>query len=1256
MIRITTILICCLAFVLKVNATTYYLKNNNPNLNWNDPCNWYTNPYDIPGSDCGGVPGALDHVVINGHSFIHLQNTTTIFSLYMGNGAIGGNYDLIVTNDVEGHGMTLKNNGKLRIYGNLYFSGVIGGTDSAFVHGSTYFDGATIAQKTLMLMGGGEWRTYHITVQGGKLVIPSGKTLTMTHKATGASMSHSSGGYFYNYGHFQKTSTKNLTLGVWTYCIGGSFDFQEGVTTITNNMTFENATVSGSNHTELNFSNGSRVWTGSSLSSNGTVVFSSGNTFHADNTLSFDTLKIDGSGGVDFYLPVTIPHFILEGGASNFYEDSEITQSFWWINGHLYGGTKFTCYPLAHLAENGGSASFTSCQFDFLNGAAWTNGNYELNSGSEFNFPNGADFLIDLSNDWIISQNGGTPLGYGEINLSPGSVLTKIGAGDGALEGLCNSEDAQFLIQEGVLSLWRGTHNNSYFWIGSGRTLQCTQNGNYFNESEITGPGTFRLNNGFTTLQNNTALDCDLYVSNGTLTVNSDITPRSLILTADVINGSGRITVTGDFIWNGFSHLQGTGLLEVQGFSTMTGSGQRLLYRELRLSGSGSWTGTFDLNFSSIGIMRIADGATLTVNSSSVLDHVGTQSATCGIVVEGTLVKTSAFEFDMNGADLNNQGLIEGIGTFRTYNNTFIHPNTGGISPGHSGESGQIIWNGHFENKPSGNLIFDFINEDNQVTGDSMHFLHNLVLGGTVTVNADECWPAFSRTIISWQGTKTGSFSNIILPENYSLVTDDAAKKIRVMHVAPELSITCPDNIVSATEAGECGASPDLGEPENNNTDCFPSLDFSNDAPVLLSVGTTTVTWTATDGDGHSNTCQQTVTINDEEQPEINCPENLVLEANTTTCSAETSILNAATTDNCGIQNQSNNAPAEFEMGQTIVTHTVTDVHGNTNSCEQTVTVNSTAEEICNGLDDNCNGLVDEDLLFQDYFADDDGDGFGSGTPTNACSQPEGMVGNNTDNCPDVSNPDQLDTDGDGVGDACDNCPDVPNPDQEDEDENGIGDACESIEYQLCDTIAFLIDYIEDLPNPPTSTAAKNKLISKLNNAQNFFEAGEIEDAIDELGPNNSGGIPLGNSFRHWVRVYGLNGNLPAQVKQYLDTMGLAMIAALEDTNAVCTGGRPGEPRLTTIPNSLRTTHPEISVFPVPATDVLHVRVDFKEGLTTCISLCNALGQILFTQSINTQGINEWAIPLHNYPCGFYFLNVQFGDRMETRKVVVERG
>ena len=48
-----------------------------------------------------------------------------------------------------------------------------------------------------------------------------------------------------------------------------------------------------------------------------------------------------------------------------------------------------------------------------------------------------------------------------------------------------------------------------------------------------------------------------------------------------------------------------------------------------------------------------------------------------------------------------------------------------------------------------------------------------------------------------------------------------------------------------------------------------------------------------------------------------------------------------------------------------------------------------------------------------------------------------------------------LDSDGDGVLDELDNCPGVPNPDQQDSDLNGIGDACQTPDLQLS-TSAFL--------------------------------------------------------------------------------------------------------------------------------------------------------------------------------------------------------
>ena len=72
-------------------------------------------------------------------------------------------------------------------------------------------------------------------------------------------------------------------------------------------------------------------------------------------------------------------------------------------------------------------------------------------------------------------------------------------------------------------------------------------------------------------------------------------------------------------------------------------------------------------------------------------------------------------------------------------------------------------------------------------------------------------------------------------------------------------------------------------------------------------------------------------------------------------------------------------------------------------------------------------------LNIADSCTDFDGDGFGDAGFGNQCGR---------DNCPQIYNPDQADSDDDGFGDLCDVCPATFDPNQIDGDHDGRGDSC----------------------------------------------------------------------------------------------------------------------------------------------------------------------------------------------------------------------
>jgi uncharacterized repeat protein (TIGR03803 family) len=96
-------------------------------------------------------------------------------------------------------------------------------------------------------------------------------------------------------------------------------------------------------------------------------------------------------------------------------------------------------------------------------------------------------------------------------------------------------------------------------------------------------------------------------------------------------------------------------------------------------------------------------------------------------------------------------------------------------------------------------------------------------------------------------------------------------------------------------------------------------------------------------------------------------------------------------------------------------------VTDNTDCDDSKASVHPGAAEVCNGVDDNCDGQIDEGVKTT-FYADTDGDGYGNNSiTTQACSAPTGYVSDNTD-CDDTKASAHLNATEvcNGVDDDCD--------------------------------------------------------------------------------------------------------------------------------------------------------------------------------------------------------------------------------------------
>ena len=67
--------------------------------------------------------------------------------------------------------------------------------------------------------------------------------------------------------------------------------------------------------------------------------------------------------------------------------------------------------------------------------------------------------------------------------------------------------------------------------------------------------------------------------------------------------------------------------------------------------------------------------------------------------------------------------------------------------------------------------------------------------------------------------------------------------------------------------------------------------------------------WTVTDNAGNTSTCEQIVTVEDNEDPLITCPADIVVDTDAGLCTASgVNLGSELTSDNCGIASVVNNS------------------------------------------------------------------------------------------------------------------------------------------------------------------------------------------------------------------------------------------------------------------------------------------------------------------------------------------------------------
>ncbi|HEX2901206.1 MAG TPA: HYR domain-containing protein, partial [Bacteroidia bacterium] len=232
------------------------------------------------------------------------------------------------------------------------------------------------------------------------------------------------------------------------------------------------------------------------------------------------------------------------------------------------------------------------------------------------------------------------------------------------------------------------------------------------------------------------------------------------------------------------------------------------------------------------------------------------------------------------------------------------------------------------------------VNNDGGVCGAAVNY----------TVSSSDNCPG--ETVAQVGGLSSGSVFPVGTTSNSFTVVDasgnQAACSFTVTVVDAEApAIVCPASSTVSNDPGVCGAAVNYAVSSSDNCAGETVAQTSGLASgSVFPVGTTSNSFVATDAAGNTAACSFSVTVNDTEAPSITCPANVTVSCVRDIPAANTALVSAS--DNCGVTGVSHVGDVATGTGcagnarVVVRTYSVSDIHGNTASCTQTLTAEAT--------------------------------------------------------------------------------------------------------------------------------------------------------------------------------------------------------------------------------------------------------------------------------------------------------------------------